>query len=63
MTRFLYLAAIAVVVAAPSTGQTTGQSAAATAEQPLKDLTGLWGAKKWFGPEVRGQRREVDLAS
>ena len=55
MTRFLYLAAIAVVVAAPSTGQTTGQSAAATAEQPLKDLTGLWGAKKWFGPEVRGQ--------
>ena len=43
--------ALFVVSAASQTG---GQGAPAGARS-LQDLTGLWGAKKWFGPEVRGQ--------
>ena len=47
--RLRCLVAIAVLSAAPVAGQ---EQAAAPA---LQDLTGLWGAKKWFGPEVRGR--------
>jgi CubicO group peptidase (beta-lactamase class C family) len=45
-------AAVLVLSASPLIGQT------ATDQQPaqkLDDLSGLWGAKKWFGPEVRGE--------
>jgi CubicO group peptidase (beta-lactamase class C family) len=48
MKRSLCLAAI-MVLSSPSAGQAP---AAAPATQ---DLSGLWGAKKWFGPDVRGQ--------
>ena len=45
MTRFWCLAAALVLSAAPSVAQTSR----------LDDLSGLWRAKKWFEPEVRGQ--------
>jgi len=51
MMRSWCLAAIVVLsTAGQSCGQDTPPAAAS-----LQDLTGLWGAKKWFGPEVRGQ--------
>ncbi len=50
MTRFLCLAAAVALVAAPSTGQSNS-----SATPSVADLSGLWGAKKWFGPDVRGQ--------
>src|SRR4051812_46770209 len=49
---FCVAAALLTASAAPLAGQ---QPAQAPAEDPLKDLSGLWSAKKWFGPEVRGQ--------
>ena len=30
------------------------QSTSQTAASSLTDLTGLWQAKRWFGPEVKG---------
>lgn len=52
MTRLWWLAALIAFCAAPGASQTSGQDAAG---RSLQDLSGLWGAKKWFGPEVRGQ--------
>ena len=52
MTRFWCLAAAVALFAAPGAGQSTGQNSGAPG---LGDLSGLWGAKKWFAPEVRGQ--------
>ena len=51
MTRFWWLAAAVALSAAPSAGQSRGQDSSAPS---LADLSGLWGAKKWFGPDVRG---------
>jgi CubicO group peptidase (beta-lactamase class C family) len=48
MSRFLcFAAAIAAMIATPVASQST--------PKPFDDLSGLWAAKKWFGPEVRGQ--------
>jgi CubicO group peptidase (beta-lactamase class C family) len=49
MTRLWLLAAAVAVLPAPSASQ--------PAQEPksLQDLSGLWAAKKWFGPEIRGQ--------
>jgi CubicO group peptidase (beta-lactamase class C family) len=54
MMRSWCLAAIVVLSAASAAGQSGGQDTPPTAPS-LEDLSGLWGAKKWFGPEVRGQ--------
>jgi CubicO group peptidase (beta-lactamase class C family) len=51
MTRLWCLAAVIALSAAPG----AGQQSPSPAVQPLQDLSGLWSAKKWFGPEVRGQ--------
>ena len=51
MWRLWSFAALAALCAGPACPQSSQQGAA---EQP-KDLSGLWAAKKWFGPEVRGQ--------
>lgn len=48
MIRLLCLAAAAsVVLAAPGISQSKPPS--------LDDLSGIWAAKKWFGPDVRGE--------
>ena len=52
MTRFWCLAAALALSAAPGTGQSNEQN---SGQPGLGDLSGLWGAKKWFDPEVRGQ--------
>jgi CubicO group peptidase (beta-lactamase class C family) len=49
MMRLWCLAAALVLVAASAAGQSE------QAPSPLQNLTGLWGAKKWFGPEVHDQ--------
>jgi CubicO group peptidase (beta-lactamase class C family) len=50
MTRLSLLAAfLALCAGAPA--PVSGQSAAA----PTSDLSGLWAARKWFGPEIHGQ--------
>jgi len=54
MTRLWCLIAVAVLFSVCAADQTGGQETPATAPS-LQDLTGLWGAKKWFGPEMRGQ--------
>lgn len=52
MRRLWFVAAASLAASAwPSAGQEAAQAPA----QSLADLSGLWGAKKWFGPEVRGQ--------
>lgn len=49
MTRLWLLATAVALLSAPSVAQ--------PAQEPksLQDLSGLWAAKKWFGPDVRGQ--------
>jgi hypothetical protein len=49
MARFWTLVAIVALFAASAAGQQQG------GVPSLQDLSGLWGAKKWFGPEIRGQ--------
>ena len=49
MTRFWLLGAVVAVLSAPSVSQPAPEP------KSLQDLSGLWAAKKWFGPEVRGQ--------
>lgn len=58
MIRLWCFAAVLALCAAPAAGQTAGQGAA----RPLQDLSGLWGAKKFFGPEVHG-RLIIELTS
>jgi len=53
MTRLWCLVAAMLLLAVSAAGQTGTQDTPAAAPS-LQDLTGLWGAKKWFGPEVRG---------
>ena len=48
MTRLWLLAAALAVLPAPSASQSAPEP------KSLQDLSGLWAAKKWFGPEVRG---------
>jgi CubicO group peptidase (beta-lactamase class C family) len=56
MRRFWCVAAAMLAMSAtPLTGQSTALSPAPAAAPALEDLSGLWRAKKWFGPEVRGQ--------
>src|SRR5215218_4950689 len=52
--RLTRLVACAVITAAGTTA--AAQQAATGQAQPsaLQDLSGLWSAKKWFGPDVRG---------
>ena len=52
MTRIWCLATALLLSTAVGSGPLSGQGAAPA---PDRDLTGLWGAKKWFVPEVRGQ--------
>jgi CubicO group peptidase (beta-lactamase class C family) len=40
---------------AASAGPSAAQQAAPAPGQSLADLSGLWGARKWFTPDVRGQ--------
>lgn len=48
MSRLLSLAAcMCIALAAPGASQSTSAS--------MDDLSGVWAAKKWFGPDVRGQ--------
>ncbi|HEX6661734.1 MAG TPA: serine hydrolase domain-containing protein [Sphingomicrobium sp.] len=51
MTRFSCLAVTVALFAAPVAAQSDQQNSAAPG---LADLSGLWAAKKWFGPDVRG---------
>jgi CubicO group peptidase (beta-lactamase class C family) len=48
--RLWCLLALTALCAAPVASQSNNQNAAAP-----QDLSGLWKAKKWFGPDVRGQ--------
>lgn len=53
MRRLWCVAAVMAIVSASAlTGQATTEQSAA---QRLSDLSGLWYAKRWFGPEIRGQ--------
>ena len=49
--RWWCLATLIALCAMPVASQSTQSSAA----PGLDDLSGLWKAKKWFGPDVRGQ--------
>ncbi len=54
MMRLGCWVAVIALFAVSAAGQTGGRDTPATVPS-LQDLTGLWGAKKRFGPEVRGQ--------
>ena len=49
MSRLWLLAAAVAVLSAPSASQPAPEP------KSLQDLSGLWAAKKWFDPAVRGQ--------
>ncbi len=49
------LAVVLALSAVSGAAQTTAQQSTAAAAQPLDDLNGLWAAKKWFVPDVRGR--------
>jgi hypothetical protein len=49
MSRFWLLGAAVALLSAPSVSQPAPEP------KSLQDLSGLWAAKKWFGPDVRGQ--------
>ena len=55
MPRSWCLALVVAFSAALSAGAANGQDTSPPAGKALQDLTGLWSAKKFFGPEVRGQ--------
>jgi CubicO group peptidase (beta-lactamase class C family) len=51
---WLVAAALVALSGSPLTGQSAPRPSAQTAPA-LADLSGLWSAKKWLGPEVRGE--------